>query len=214
MTNNFSTTVIANPFVPETDPGNSLTVSVGVVGTESFSKDTSIGFHIEVNDGHLHNEDCGDHDHEDIPNTELYFKMPTKDAEEFAKRLGLVIDDAKAIELRSMSLMLDFKSAQLACAKGEVDRVVITLLPDQDEKDGLSGLDFKLTYVSLEGDERTVAEIEKIELMFPFAPSEQNEFFRTIIGGKHQNTQSIEIACSGFTVAGLNERMAKALQRN
>lgn len=206
--NSFSTTIVANPSIPTTAPGNMLTLTVNANVKKSLTRDITVGMHLEVNDG-----DDGHGEHEPIPNTELQFSMNTADAKEFADLFQQILSVAVQAEMQNMQLMVDFKSAQLSCAKGEIDKIVVTLLPGQEAIDGLSGLDFNIKYISLEGDEVVVHELDQIELMFPLNESEHMEFFRTIAGGNHKFTSSIEFSCVGFSTHDLANRLRAAISR-
>jgi hypothetical protein len=136
--------------------------------------------------------------------------MSLAQAAQLAEGVTGLIRQSENERIAMLSQALEFKSAQLSCAKGSVGMLEIVKIADSDRGDVIGFGFYDLLYSDDSGDNTLLHHVQNVECYVPFAEEEQYEWLRTLVGGNHQNTASIKIALTGFTLEEVrNDFMTK-----
>lgn len=194
---NSTPTILSIKSVPLADgtPGNTLTFELGISGQ---TQKVYFALGVDSADGN-----------------ELYFELDPSNA----KTVSTAIDGyvTKLVETRNTVLekALHFKSAQLACAIGQIGKLQIEKIGPSELTPQLPGFGrYTLTYVDDSGDDQVIAEVENIEMYVAASQELQIEWVRTLVGGNHQHTTTIQVSLVGFTFADIDAEFEAAVNRH
>lgn len=184
--------IIADPALGKDEQGNLLTLEASLVQSQNLLEDSKVAIEIVVNDGQPATTDS-----EEVPNTQLYFMMSLDETASFIDQLIGIRDHAMIERTNMLEQALNFRSAQLACAKGQIGTLEVVKVADSDR--GAVGFGFyDLIYTDDSGDDTVIAHVENIECYVPFIEEEQYEWLRTLVGGNHAYTSSIKVKLTGL----------------
>lgn len=187
--------ILADKSAPKTQSGNLLTLDAELVPGIQLNSEPEIAISLAVNDGTESTDQM-----EGAPNTELYFRMPLNQAEELAVGLQVLIDQTTNERLELLTQALEFKSAQLSCAKGSVGTLEIVKVADSDRGNVVGFGFYDLNYSDDSGDNLLLHSVKNVECYVPFMEEEQYEWLRSLVGGNHQFTSTIKISLVGFSL--------------
>jgi len=201
----FTTEILADPSQPRDAHGNLMILTSELVQNPDVAP--QIGVTLTINTGHP-----ADDEHEAELDTELYFQMPFDKATSFAEGLKAMMDSYQAEQNQLLKQALEFKSAQLACAKGEVGTITITKIADSDRGNVTGFAFFSLEYFDDTIDNTLLHSVQNIECYVPFLQEEQYEWLRTLVGGNHQHTSTIKVNLVGFTLEEIRQQFEQSLR--
>lgn len=211
----FTTELIADETKPRDEHGNLMTLVAELV--EHPDAPPQIGVTLTINTGHpahTHTDEQGGVTvHEEELDTELYFQMPFEKSEGFSNGLKKLMDDYHQEQVVMLRQALEFKSAQLACAKGNVGQITITKLADVDRGTAVGFMLLDLEYFDDSPEPVLIHSVSAIECYVPFMQDEQYEWLRTLVGGNHQYTTNIKVQLVGFTLEEVRLRFEESLRR-
>jgi len=200
--------ILAEPRLPATEPGNALTLDASLIAPTNLIDDAKIAIEISVNDGQPATENS-----DEVPPTQLYFMMSLNETAELIDELVGLRDQAMLERSAVLEQALEFRSAQLACAKGQVGALEVLKVADSDR--GAVGFGFyNLIYTDDSGDNTVIAHVKDIECYVPFIEEEQYEWLRTLVGGNHAYTTSIKIQLTGFNLEDIRNNFIQDLTAN
>jgi hypothetical protein len=194
--------ILADKSAPRDQLGNLLTLEAELVPGVSLNSEPEIGISLVVNDGEpeVPSADPNGESIPATPNTELYFRMPMDQALQLAQGITELVE--QNLEERTQMLMqaLEFKSAQLSCAKGSVGTLEIVKVADSDRGNVVGFGFYDLNYFDDSGDDTLLHAVKNVECYVPFMEEEQYEWLRSLVGGNHQFTATIQIKLVGFNL--------------
>jgi hypothetical protein len=197
--------IIADPALGKDEQGNHLTLDVSLVQSQNLLEESKVAIEIVINDGQPAYENS-----EEVPNTQLYFMLGLDDTANLIDQLVTVRDQAMIERTAMLEQALNFRGAQLACAKGQIGALEIVKIADSDR--GAVGFGFyDLIYTDDSGDDSVIAHVENIECYVPFIEEEQYEWLRTLVGGVHQYTSSIKIKLTGLNLEEVRESVINGI---
>lgn len=197
--------ILADKSLGQNVPGNLLTLIAELVPGPTINSEAQIGIELTVNDGQDSNAN-----QDAIPPTQMYFVMPLEQALELSNGIVGLIQTSESERIELLSQALEFKSAQLSCAKGSVGSLQIVKVADSDRGNVVGFGFYDLVYTDDSGDETVLHHVSSVECYVPFTEEEQYEWLRTLVGGNHQFTASIKIKLEGFNLEDIrNEFLAK-----
>jgi hypothetical protein len=192
--------IAADQALPLETPGNCLVLEASLVPGASLNSPSEVAILLTVNDGQpevpaANPEDEGQ---AGVPNTEMYFRMSVNQSNILSQGITDLIRESELERLLLLTQALEFKSAQLSCAKGSVGALEIVKVADSDRGNVIGFGFYDLIYTCDSGDETVLHSVANIECYVPFMEEEQFEWLRTMVGGNHQYTSSIKIKLTGF----------------
>jgi hypothetical protein len=191
--------IVADPSLPITNPGNGMEIQAELVPGTSMNSEPQIGLALTVNDGT-----------DEQPPTEMYVRLPLAQALELAEGITGLVRESDAERLAMLTQALEFKSAQLSCAKGSVGALEIVKIADSDRGNAVGFGFYDLFYSDDSGDNTLLHHVTNVECYVPFTEEEQYEWLRALVGGNHQYTASIKISLDGFNLEEIrNDFLAK-----
>jgi hypothetical protein len=184
----FKTTIIADSSLSASAKSNALTFTAELVPGQSINAEPELAIEVIIND-----------DEDEDARTQMFFKMDLDSARELAGEIQDMMSRANDERIATMSKALEFKSAQLSCAKGSVGSLRITRISDSERAPNTGFGMYALEYFDDSGDNILIHVVDSIELYVPFMEEEQFEWLRALVGGNHQYTASIGISLVGFS---------------
>lgn len=197
--------IVADSSQAQSVPGNLLILIAELVPGATMNSEPEVSIELTVNDGQDSNAN-----QDAIPPTSMYFRMPIKQALDLSNGIVGLIQTSDAERIEMLSQALEFKSAQLSCAKGSVGALQIVKVADSDRGNVVGFGFYDLIYVDDSGDDTLLHHVSSVECYVPFTEEEQYEWLRTLVGGNHKFTASIKINLDGFNLEDIrNEFIAK-----
>lgn len=187
--------------------GNLLVLETELVPGNSVNDAPEVAFSLVVNDGQPE-VPAQSADGETIaatPNTEMYFRMTLLQAQQLSSNVQDLVRTSEAQRTELLVKALEFKSAQLSCAKGAIGALEIVKVADSDRGNVIGFGFYDLIYSDDSGDLEVLHHVKNIECYVPFMEEEQMEWLRALVGGNHQFTSSIKITLTGFDLAEVRE---------
>lgn len=200
--------VIADKALPPATPGNQLTITADLVPGKTLNSEFEIGMSIVVNDGQAATENS-----DDVPDTEIYFRLPLSGAQELSAGINELIEESVNQRTAILAQALEFKSAQLSCAKGIIGALQVVKIGDSDRA-GVGFGFYDLIYMDDSGDNAVIHTVEEVECYVPFTEEEQYEWLRALVGGNHQFTASIKISLEGFSLESVRDEFHEKLAQH
>jgi hypothetical protein len=188
----YVTEILADYSVDANHPGNKLTIDAQLVAAKDEAR---VGLGLTFNTAH-----------DDEPDTEVYIELPLEKAAELSSALEGFVHQAALNQLAMAEKVVAFKSAQLACALGQVGSLKITKLADSDHGDVIGFGFYDLEYSDDQADDSVIHTVENIECYVPFMEEDQYEWLRSLVGGNHTYTSTIKVQLVGFTFAEVTEK--------
>lgn len=197
--------ILADASQSSETPGNLLTLTAELVPSAAINEEPLIGIELIVNDGQASTSES-----EEVPPTAMYFRLPLEQALELSNGIVGLIQTSESERIELLSQALEFKSAQLSCAKGSVGSLQIVKVADSDRGNVVGFGFYDLIYTDDSGDDTVLHHVSSVECYVPFTEEEQYEWLRTLVGGNHQFTASIKIKLEGFNLEDIrNDFLAK-----
>ena len=194
----YTTKILADAALEADVPGNQLTLDVDLVPGVKVNQEPRCGLNLTFNTGTETEHD-----------TQIYFELSLDEADKLGNVFNTLINEARDARTEMFVKALEFKSAQLACAKGQIGSLTITKVADSD-RGYLSGFGYyDLTYADDPADPRdsvVISTVKNIECYIPYAQEGQYEWLRSLVGGVHQYTTNIKVIFDGFTLAEVTEQ--------
>ena len=197
----FKAEILADKALPATNLGNLLTLEAALVPGESIASKPEIGVSLTINTAASEQEE----------NEQLYFQMPLDISKQFGDAIQSMIAQSETSQVESLKKALEFKSAQLACVKGEIGAITITKVAASERSANGFGI-FTLDYFDDTGDATLLHSVQDIECYVPFMQEEQYEWLRTLVGGNHQYTSTIKVTLVAFTLEEVRTEFEDALR--
>jgi hypothetical protein len=183
----YSTEILADYSVAADVPGNKLTLDAELVTTKD---DHQVGIGLTFNTAH-----------DDELDTEVYIQLPLEKAAELSNVLKGFVHQAAIEKLAMAEKVIEFKTAQLACAKGLVGGLRITKIADSDHGDVVGFGYYTLEFLDDQAEPVVLHTVENIECYVPPMEEAQYEWLRTLVGGNHTYTPTIKVQLVDFTFA-------------
>lgn len=187
----YTTEILADYSVSAEAPGNKLTLEAELVSTKSnelFGDNHQIGLGLTFNTAH-----------DGEPDTEVYIQLPLDKASELSDAFRGMIARSEMEKTETILKVFEFRTAQLACAKGQIGQLRITKIADSGRGDTVGFGFYNLEYLDDQADAQIIHSVENIECYVPFAEADQYEWLRTLVGGNHAFSSLIKVQLIDFT---------------
>lgn len=189
---------------PITDQCNCLTFRVEADPITNVLIEPTLTLGIAVNDGDALADGSFDQA------TQIYFSIDMETARSIANQINSIIELASEVKITLLEQSIAFKTAQMACVRGEIGEIQITKT-DVSDQPGVAF--YSLEYFN-DVDRTLLHSIENVSCYVPAMQEEQYEWLRALVGGNHQNTSSIKVTLVDFSLEEIRTEFEQQLHNH